>query len=176
MKLKIEVFLVSSQLQQNYNYLFIAKKTSRGQLSLLLQYTSNCELNFHMMIINGSLLYAPESTQALRLLNFGIFLWAIDNFNEKYKNNLMEHYHDLWHAVRYFHQQYNRKKLFLSLIEIYQLISTLGLSKQDLWGLGAESQCIVTSCPFAKMIPQWQNHFGKRKDPVLPTLEYIVKQ
>ena len=32
-------------------------------------------------------------------------------------------------------------------------ICILGLAKQDLWGLGAESQCFVASFPFAKMIP-----------------------
>ena len=35
-------------------------------------------------------------------------------------------------------------------------MNNLGLAKQDLWGLGA-------CCPFVKMIPQWENHFGKRK-------------
>ena len=33
------------------------------------------------------------------------------------------------------------------------LVYRLGLAKQDLWGLGAESLCIVGSCPFAKNDP-----------------------
>ena len=45
----------------------------------------------------------------------------------------------------------------------YYLVFILGLAKRDLWGLGAESWYVVASCPFAKMIPQWENHFGKRK-------------
>ena len=50
------------------------------------------------------------------------------------------------------------------------LTSTLGLAKQDLLGLGAESLCIVASYHFAKMIPQWDNHFGKRKACYISTL------
>ena len=30
---------------------------------------------------------------------------------------------------------------------------TLGLTKKDLWGLGAESWFVVASLPFARMIP-----------------------
>ena len=41
--------------------------------------------------------------------------------------------------------------------------SRLGLVKQDLWGLGAESKCIVASYPFAKMIFPLGDYFGKRK-------------
>ena len=39
----------------------------------------------------------------------------------------------------------------------------LGVAKQYLWGLGAESWCIVASLAFAKMIPQWDDHFGRSK-------------
>ena len=35
----------------------------------------------------------------------------------------------------------------------------LGCAKQDLWGLGAESQCIVTSFPFGKMILSLGDNF-----------------
>jgi len=28
---------------------------------------------------------------------------------------------------------------------------------------GAKSLCIAASCPFAKIIPQYENHFGKSK-------------
>ena len=57
------------------------------------------------------------------------------------------------------------KQDLLSSFNIAQIIvgSRLGLAKQDFWGLGAVSQRIVVSCPFAKMIPQQENHFGKRK-------------
>ena len=66
--------------------------------------------------------------------------------------------------------------------------SVLGLAKRDLMGLGAESLFVVASYAFAKMILQWWGHFGKSiacynkpwfsakapKDPILPTLVYIL--
>ena len=38
----------------------------------------------------------------------------------------------------------------------------IGWAKQDLWGLGAESKCIVASFPFSKMILLLGDHFAPR--------------
>ena len=39
----------------------------------------------------------------------------------------------------------------------YKVDLYIRVGKQDLWGLGAESQCIVESFPFAKMILSFAN-------------------
>ena len=39
----------------------------------------------------------------------------------------------------------------------------LGVAKRYLWDLGAESWWIVASLSYAKMIPQWDDHFGRSK-------------
>ena len=45
--------------------------------------------------------------------------------------------------------------LLRSLHKVHQKV--LGLAKEDLWGLEAESLCFVATCPFAKMILQCIN-------------------
>ena len=46
---------------------------------------------------------------------------------------------------------------------MYIVVHTLGLGKRYLWGLVAESWCIVASLAFAKMIIPLGDHFGKSK-------------
>ena len=66
--------------------------------------------------------------------------------------------------------------LGLILMPLHNLRWLLSLAKRDFWCLRAESWFVVASYPFAKMIPQWVDHFGndcpKRSKHRNPCLKY----